>query len=137
MQNLIQIPKDDRIRSVLNVRGLKDPDYLENTYLIFCTEQGTVKKTPLEAYSRPRTAGINAITINEGDRLLDVAAAHAQRRGGAGRSQWAHGALQPSATPAPWAGPPPGCAASASKTCPATAWWAWSAWPTRPRSCSW
>jgi DNA gyrase subunit A len=57
---------------VVNVRGLLDPDYLENTYLMFCTEQGTVKKTPLEAYSRPRKAGINAITINEGDRILDV-----------------------------------------------------------------
>ena len=72
IQNLIEIPREDKIRSVLNVRGLKDPDYLENTYLMFCTEQGTVKKTPLEAYSRPRTAGINAITINEGDRILDV-----------------------------------------------------------------
>jgi DNA gyrase subunit A len=54
------------------VRNLRSPDYLENTFLMFCTEQGTVKKTPLEAYSRPRAAGINAITINEGDRLLDV-----------------------------------------------------------------
>ncbi|GGF08174.1 DNA gyrase subunit A [Hymenobacter cavernae] len=72
IQNLIEIPREDNVRSVLNVRGLRDPDYLENTYLMFCTEQGTVKKTPLEAYSRPRTAGINAITINEGDRLLDV-----------------------------------------------------------------
>ncbi len=72
LQNLIEIPREDQIRSVLNVRGLKDPDYLENTFLMFCTEQGTVKKTPLEAYSRPRTAGINAITINEGDRILDV-----------------------------------------------------------------
>jgi DNA gyrase subunit A len=72
IQNLIEIPREDKVRSVLNVRGLKDPDYLENTYLMFCTEQGTVKKTPLEAYSRPRTAGINAITINEGDRILDV-----------------------------------------------------------------
>ena len=72
IQNLIEIPREDKIRSVLNVRGLKDPDYLENTFLMFCTEQGTVKKTPLEAYSRPRTAGINAITINEGDRILDV-----------------------------------------------------------------
>ena len=72
IQNLIEIPREDKIRSVLNVRGLKDPDYLENTFLMFCTENGTVKKTPLEAYSRPRTAGINAITINEGDRLLDV-----------------------------------------------------------------
>jgi DNA gyrase subunit A len=72
IQNLIEIPREDKVRSVVNVRGLKDPDYLENTYLMFCTEQGTVKKTPLEAYSRPRTAGINAITINEGDRILDV-----------------------------------------------------------------
>ncbi|MCC3152977.1 DNA gyrase subunit A [Hymenobacter sp. BT770] len=72
IQNLIEIPREDKVRSVLNVRGLKDPDYLENTYLMFCTEQGTVKKTPLEAYSRPRTAGINAITINDGDRILDV-----------------------------------------------------------------
>ncbi|GGG50425.1 DNA gyrase subunit A [Hymenobacter glacieicola] len=72
IQNLIEIPREDNVRSVLNVRGLRDPDYLDNTFLMFCTEQGTVKKTPLEAYSRPRTAGINAITINEGDRLLDV-----------------------------------------------------------------
>ncbi|GAB3223359.1 DNA gyrase subunit A [Hymenobacter seoulensis] len=72
IQNLIEIPREDKVRSVLNVRGLRDPDYLDNTFLMFCTEQGTVKKTPLEAYSRPRTAGINAITINEGDRLLDV-----------------------------------------------------------------
>ncbi|SDY86076.1 DNA gyrase subunit A [Hymenobacter psychrophilus] len=72
IQNLIEIPREDNIRSVLNVRGLRDPDYLDNTFLMFCTEQGTVKKTPLEAYSRPRTAGINAISINEGDRLLDV-----------------------------------------------------------------
>jgi len=72
IQNLIEIPREDNVRAVLNVRGLRDPDYLENTFLMFCTEQGTVKKTPLEAYSRPRTAGINAISINEGDRLLDV-----------------------------------------------------------------
>jgi len=72
LQNLIDKPKEDSVRSVLNVRNLRSVDYLENTYLMFCTEQGTVKKTPLEAYSRPRAAGINAITINEGDRLLDV-----------------------------------------------------------------
>ena len=72
IQNLIELPREDNVRAVLNVRGLRDPDYLENTFLMFCTEQGTVKKTPLEAYSRPRTAGINAISINEGDRLLDV-----------------------------------------------------------------
>ena len=72
LQNLIDKPKEDAVRSVLNVRNLRSPDYLENTFLMFCTEQGTVKKTPLVAYSRPRAAGINAIIINEGDRLLDV-----------------------------------------------------------------
>ena len=72
LQNLIDKPKEDAVRSVLNVRNLRSPDYLENTFLMFCTVKGTVKKTPLEAYSRPRAAGINAITINEDDRLLDV-----------------------------------------------------------------
>ncbi|GAA4386300.1 DNA gyrase subunit A [Hymenobacter koreensis] len=72
IQNLIPDLATDPVRSVLNVRDLRDPDYAQNNYLMFCTEQGTVKKTTLEAYSRPRAAGINAITINEGDRLLDV-----------------------------------------------------------------
>ena len=72
LQNLIDKPREDSVRAVLNVRGLRNPDYLQNTFLMFCTEQGTVKKTPLEAYSRPRAAGINAISINDGDRLLDV-----------------------------------------------------------------
>ncbi|MBC7447457.1 MAG: DNA gyrase subunit A, partial [Hymenobacteraceae bacterium] len=62
----------DPVRAVLPVRELKSADYLENTFLVFCTEQGVIKKTTLEAYSRPRTAGIIAISINEGDRLLDV-----------------------------------------------------------------
>lgn len=72
IQNLIQIPKDDKVRAVINVHDLKNPDYVLNNYLIFCTEKGIIKKTPLEAYSRPRLNGINAITINEGDCLLDV-----------------------------------------------------------------
>ncbi|QNF34963.1 DNA gyrase subunit A [Adhaeribacter swui] len=72
IQNLINIDKEDKVRAVINVHDLKNPDYVLNNYLIFCTEQGTIKKTPLEAYSRPRLNGINAITINEGDRLLDV-----------------------------------------------------------------
>ncbi|WP_207430396.1 DNA gyrase subunit A [Sabulibacter ruber] len=72
IQNLINIEKEDKVRAVINVHGLKNPDYVLNNYLVFCTEQGTIKKTPLEAYSRPRAAGIQAITINEGDRLLDV-----------------------------------------------------------------
>ncbi|WP_026464547.1 DNA gyrase subunit A [Adhaeribacter aquaticus] len=72
IQNLIQIEKEDKVRAVINVQDLKNPDYVLNNYLIFCTEKGIIKKTPLEAYSRPRLNGINAITINEGDRLLDV-----------------------------------------------------------------
>ncbi|GGF99481.1 DNA gyrase subunit A [Pontibacter amylolyticus] len=72
IQNLINIEKDDKIRAVINVRDLKNQDFVLNHNLVFCTEKGTIKKTVLEAYSRPRTNGINAITINEGDRLLDV-----------------------------------------------------------------
>ena len=72
IQNIIQIEKEDKVRAVLNVHDLKNQDFILNHNLVFCTEQGTIKKTVLEAYSRPRTNGINAITINEGDRLLDV-----------------------------------------------------------------
>ncbi len=73
IQNLLQIEREDSVRAVQAVKNLDDPDYLENNFLLFVTQQGTVKKTTLEAYSRPRQAGINAITINEDDRLLDVA----------------------------------------------------------------
>ncbi|WP_323756039.1 DNA gyrase subunit A [Roseivirga sp.] len=72
VQNLINIEAGDRIRAVINVQNLKDEDYINNNYVVMCTELGTIKKTSLEAYSRPRTNGINAITINEGDRLLEV-----------------------------------------------------------------
>jgi len=73
IQNLISLETGDSIRSVINVKTLSDEDYINNNYLIMCTEQGTIKKTLLEAYSRPRTNGIIAISINEGDRLLNVA----------------------------------------------------------------
>jgi DNA gyrase subunit A len=72
MQNLINIPPDDTVRAVLNVKDLKDEDFVKNNYIILCTKKGTVKKTVLEAYSRPRQNGINAITINEGDQLLEA-----------------------------------------------------------------
>ncbi len=72
IQNLINIESSDSIRAVINVTNLKDEDYINNNYLVMCTLRGTVKKTTLEAYSRPRQNGINAITINEGDKLLDV-----------------------------------------------------------------
>ncbi|MFB0946885.1 MAG: DNA gyrase C-terminal beta-propeller domain-containing protein, partial [Spirosomataceae bacterium] len=73
IQNLISIEQDDSIRAVLNVKTLIDDDYINNNYIVMCTEKGTVKKTLLESYSRPRVNGINAININEGDNLLDVA----------------------------------------------------------------
>jgi DNA gyrase subunit A len=72
LQNLINIEKDDKVRAVINVKTLADEDYINNNFLVMCTVKGTIKKTTLEAYSRPRQNGINAITINEGDRLLDV-----------------------------------------------------------------
>lgn len=73
IQNLINIEPDDNIRAVLNVTTLSDDDYINNNYIVMCTEKGTVKKTLLELYSRPRVNGINAININDGDQLLDVA----------------------------------------------------------------
>jgi len=73
IQNLINIESGDKVRAVINVRTLSDADYINNNYLIMCTESGTIKKTLLESYSRPRANGIIAISINEGDRLLDVA----------------------------------------------------------------
>ena len=72
VQNLINIEPGDKIRAIINVEDLKDEDYINNNYVVMCTQNGTIKKTTLEAYSRPRTNGINAITINEGDRLLDI-----------------------------------------------------------------
>lgn len=72
IQNLINIDPQDKVRAVINVLNLDDPDYINNNFLVMCTQRGTIKKTSLEAYSRPRTNGINAITINEGDKLLNV-----------------------------------------------------------------
>ena len=72
IQNLINIEPGDNVRAVINVKNLNDEDYINNNFLMMCTENGIIKKTPLEAYSRPRQNGINAITIREGDRLLDV-----------------------------------------------------------------
>lgn len=73
IQNLINIESDDKIRAVLNVKTLSDEDYIRNNYIVMCTQNGTVKKTLLELYSRPRQNGIIAININEGDQLIDVA----------------------------------------------------------------
>ncbi len=73
IQNLMNIENGDSIRAVINVKSLTDPDYVNNNFIVMCTEDGTIKKTSLEAYSRPRQNGIIAVTIREGDRLLDVA----------------------------------------------------------------
>ncbi|MFY7825998.1 MAG: DNA gyrase subunit A [Flectobacillus sp.] len=73
VQNLMNIESGDSIRSVINVKSITDADYINNNYIVMCTEDGTIKKTSLEAYSRPRQNGIIAVTIREGDRLLDVA----------------------------------------------------------------
>ncbi len=70
IQNLISIPVDDRVRAYINTKDLKDLEYIKSKYIVMCTRKGVIKKTPLEAYSRPRQNGINAITINEGDELL-------------------------------------------------------------------
>lgn len=72
IQNLINIAPDDSVKSIINVKNLEDQDYINNNFIVMCTEKGVIKKTSLEAYSRPRQNGINAITINEGDNLLNV-----------------------------------------------------------------
>lgn len=70
IQNLINIEPGDTVKAVINIKSLEDEEYINDNFVILCTEKGTIKKTSLEAYSRPRQGGINAITIHEGDRLL-------------------------------------------------------------------
>ncbi|MFD1770005.1 DNA gyrase subunit A [Sphingobacterium suaedae] len=72
LQNIINVPKEEKIKAFIKITNLKDQDYLENNFIIMCTKKGTIKKTSLEAYSRPRANGINAININEGDELLEA-----------------------------------------------------------------
>jgi DNA gyrase subunit A len=73
IQNLMNIPKEDKIMAYLPVLNLKEDDYLDNNFLIFCTKKGTIKKTTLRAYSNVRQGGVNAIDIREGDELVQVA----------------------------------------------------------------
>ncbi len=72
IQNLINIPPDDKVMAYVNVVNLNDEEYINNNYIIMCTNKGTIKKTSLEAYSRPRANGINAITVREGETLLEA-----------------------------------------------------------------
>ena len=72
IQNIINLPKEDKVMAYINTKDLKDEEYINSHYIMMCTKKGVVKKTSLEAYSRPRTNGINAITIREGDQLLEA-----------------------------------------------------------------
>jgi DNA gyrase subunit A len=72
IQNLIQIPPDDKVKAIIEVKKLADKDFVQNHYIILCTKKGIIKKTSLEDFSRPRANGVNAITINEGDELLEA-----------------------------------------------------------------
>jgi len=72
IQNLIHIPVDDKVKAIINTKDLKDEEYINAHYIMLATKKGVIKKTSLEAYSRPRQNGINAITIREGDTLLEA-----------------------------------------------------------------
>jgi DNA gyrase subunit A len=72
IQNLINIPQDDKVKAYVKVQDITDEDYINNNFIVMCTKLGVIKKTSLEAYSRPRTNGINAITIRENDELLEA-----------------------------------------------------------------
>ena len=72
IQNVIQIEPDDKVRAYINVKRLNDAEYVNNNFIIMCTKDGTIKKTKLEAYSRPRQNGVNAIVIREGDQLIEA-----------------------------------------------------------------
>ena len=72
IQNLLNIEPDDKVKAYVNLLDLKDTDYINSNYIVLCSKKGIIKKTTLEAYSRPRQNGVNAITIKEGDQLLEA-----------------------------------------------------------------
>lgn len=72
VQNLMQLPPDDKIKAIINVKNLEDKEFVQGHFIVLCTKQGIIKKTSLEDFSRPRATGVNAITIVEGDELLDA-----------------------------------------------------------------
>src|ERR1700749_867451 len=72
IQNLIQLPGDDKVRAIIDVKDLKDEEFVKSHNIVLCTKQGIIKKTTLEEFSRPRQSGVNAITIVEGDHLLEA-----------------------------------------------------------------
>ncbi len=72
LQNLMQIPADDKVRAIIAIKDLQDEDFINNNYIVLCTRKGIIKKTAVSDFSRPRQNGINAISINEGDQLLEA-----------------------------------------------------------------
>jgi len=72
IQNLMQLPGDDKVRAIIDIKDLSDKEFVNNRYIILCTKKGIIKKTLLEDFSRPRANGVNAININEGDQLLEA-----------------------------------------------------------------
>ncbi|MGN7722185.1 DNA gyrase subunit A [Chitinophaga sp. 22620] len=72
IQNLITLPSDDKIRAIIDIKDLNDKDFINNHYIVLCTRNGIIKKTLLEEFSRPRANGVNAITVNDGDQLLEA-----------------------------------------------------------------
>ncbi len=80
MQNLINIEPNDTVRAFINVKNLNDEEYINNNFIVLCTTKGIIKKTSLEAYSRPRVNGVNAITVREGDELLEARMTNGQHQ---------------------------------------------------------
>lgn len=72
LQNLMQIPADDKVRAIIDIKDLQDEEYINNNYIVLCTRKGIIKKTRVADFSRPRQNGVNAITVNEGDQLLEA-----------------------------------------------------------------
>ncbi|MDZ4710624.1 MAG: DNA gyrase subunit A [Saprospiraceae bacterium] len=72
IQNIVSLPPDDKVKAYISIANLADESYINSHYIIFCTKKGVIKKTLVEEFSRPRTSGINAISINEGDQLLEA-----------------------------------------------------------------
>lgn len=72
IQNILQLPKEDKIKAYIKIKDLRDEEFANNHFIVFCTRNGLIKKTQVEAFSRPRAAGIIAISINEGDQLLEA-----------------------------------------------------------------
>jgi DNA gyrase subunit A len=72
IQNLVQLPQDDKVRAIIDITNLEDKDFVNSHYIVLCTRKGIIKKTSLEDFSRPRQTGVNAITIMEGDQLLEA-----------------------------------------------------------------